>query len=281
MSDNTPILVLGGTGTVGSRVAAALRGAGHSVRVATRHAGHRFDWSVPDTWRPALTGVHTMYVLLPDQTGLPETFMREAFHLGVRRVVLHSDRGVDVMDVTHLQEAERQVRDSGCEWTIVRPDWFNQNFETYFRGSVLDGRLCVPVGATRQGFVDADDIAAVAARALLRDDHLGRVLPLTGPRALSFPQALHHIGQATGLRIDFDGTPGAYREHLHAEGAPDEVIDALIAKFTAVADQGDTEPTGVVEEVLHRPAKDFRAYAREAAARGVWRRPATPPGPAE
>ena len=58
--------------------------------------------------------------------------MREAYQTGVRRVVLHSDRSVDIMNVAHLREAERQVRESGCEWTIVRPDWFNQDFETFF-----------------------------------------------------------------------------------------------------------------------------------------------------
>ncbi|MEU4547349.1 SDR family oxidoreductase [Nonomuraea dietziae] len=273
MITNTPILVLGGTGTVGSRVADRLRGAGHSVRVAARHAECRFDWSIPDTWSAALDGVHTMYVLLPDQTGMPESFMREAYRTGVRRVVLHSDRGVDVMNVTHLQEAERQVRESGCAWTIVRPDWFNQNFETFFRQAVLDGRLCVPVGSTRQGFVDADDIAAVTAQALIREDHLGQVLPLTGPRALSFPEALDHIQRATGLTVHFDGTPGAYRESLRAEGTPDEVIDTLIENFSAAAAQGDAEPTGVVEKILERPGKDFGTYAGEAAARGVWQQP--------
>ena len=72
------------------------------------------------------------------------------------------------------------------------------------------GALCVPVGSTRQGFVDADDIAAVTTQALIRKDHIGQVLPLTGPRALSFPEALDHIEHATGLTIHFDGTPEAY-----------------------------------------------------------------------
>src|SRR5688572_27921705 len=129
MTTNIRILVRGGTGTDGSRVADRLRGVGRSVRVAASHAECSIDWSVPDTSSAPLDGVHTMYVLLPYHTGMPESFMREAYRTGVRRVVLHSDRGVDVMNVTHLQEAERQVRESGCAWTIVRPDWFNQNFE--------------------------------------------------------------------------------------------------------------------------------------------------------
>ncbi|MFS1303214.1 SDR family oxidoreductase [Streptosporangium longisporum] len=273
MTNSNPILVLGGTGTVGSRVADRLRDAGHDVRVATRHAEFRFDWSAPGTWRPALEGVRTMYVLLPERTGMPESFMPEAYRTGVRRVVLHSDRGVDIMNVTPLQEAERQVRESRCDWTIVRPDWFDQNFETFFRDSVVDGRLCVPIGSTRQGFVDAGDIAAVAARVLTREDHVGRILPLTGPEALSFPEALDRIRDAGGPAVHFDGTPDAYRESLGAEGVPEEVIDTMIENFASLAAQGDTEPTGVVEEILGRPGKDFAAYAREAVAAGVWKRP--------
>jgi uncharacterized protein YbjT (DUF2867 family) len=58
--------------------------------------------------------------------------------------------------------AERTVRESGADWTILRPDWFNQNFdECFLRPAVLAGQLALPVGETRQVFVDADDIAAV------------------------------------------------------------------------------------------------------------------------
>jgi uncharacterized protein YbjT (DUF2867 family) len=262
-------LVLGGTGTVGSRVAAQLRSAGHDVRIAARHADCRFDWSDPTTWPAALRGVHSMYVLLPEQTALPAPFLPAARQAGVRRVVLHSDRGVEVMRVANLQDAERQVRDSGLEWTIVRPDWFNQNFGTFFRQAVLDGRLCVPV-TTRQGFVDADDIAAVGVAALTSSGHAGRVLELTGPRALSFPEALAHIADASGRTVEFDPAPAAFRESMRAGGLPDELVEAMLANYAALTARGDTAPTGAVEAVLGRPGKDFADYARETAAEGVW-----------
>ncbi|WP_157252947.1 SDR family oxidoreductase [Nonomuraea typhae] len=266
-----PILVLGGTGTVGSRVAAGLRAAGRAHRVAARRAEVRFDWSLPGTWPAALDGARTMFVLLPDQTALPDDFLRTARRHGVEKVVLHSDRAVDVMNVTSLQAAEAQVRASGCAWTIVRSDWFDQDFETFFRQPVLDGRLCVPVGSVRQGFVDAGDIAAVCVEALLGEDFAGRILPLTGPVALSFREALDHLQRVTGLRVEFDGTPDGYRAALRGDGVPEEAVETLIANFAAAAAQGDTRPTGVVEEVLGRPGKDFGAYAEEAAARGAWR----------
>jgi uncharacterized protein YbjT (DUF2867 family) len=264
------ILVLGGTGTVGSRVASRLRDAGRDIRVVSRHTEPRFDWAEPGTWAAALDGVPLMFVLLPDQTPMPEAFLPEALRAGVRRVVLHSDRGLEVMGLDHLQEAEHGVRDSGAEWTIVRPDWFNQDFETFFRQPVIDGRLCVPVGDARQGFIDADDIAAVEVAALTTDDLLGQLVEVTGPRALSFGEAATVIARATGREITFDGTPDAFRKSTSADGLPDEVIESLVEGYTRLRSRGDTEPTGAVERILGRPGVDFTAYAAKAAARGVW-----------
>ncbi|MEU4155344.1 NAD(P)H-binding protein [Actinoplanes sp. NPDC026670] len=264
------ILVIGGTGTVGGRVTAQLRQAGHDVRVASRHTGPRFDWTDPGTWAAALNGVPTMFVLLPDQTEMPEAFLPEALRAGVRRVVLHSDRGLDVMGLGHLQKAEAQVRDSAPEWTIVRPDWFQQDFETFFRQPVIDGRLCVPVGDARQGFIDADDIAAVEVAALTGDGLLGRLVEVTGPRALSFGEVAAGIAAAIGRPVAFDGSPGAYRAAMRADGLPDGIVESLIEGYGRLRARGDTEPTGVVEEVLGRPGRDIAGYIADAAARGVW-----------
>ncbi|MFC4068354.1 NmrA family NAD(P)-binding protein [Actinoplanes subglobosus] len=270
MGHDGTILVIGGTGTVGSRVAARLREAGRDVRVVSRHTVPRFDWAEPGSWAAALVGVPTMFILLPDQTAMPEAFLPEALRAGARRVVLHSDRGLEVMGLGHLQKAEQWVRDSAPEWTIVRPDWFHQDFETFFRQPVVDGRLCVPVGDARQGFIDADDIAAVEVAALTGDDLLGRLVEVTGPRALSFGEAAAEISRATGREITFDGSPDAFRKAMSADGLPDEVIESLVEGYTRLRSRGDTEPTGTVEEVLGRPGVDFAAYAAGAAARGVW-----------
>jgi uncharacterized protein YbjT (DUF2867 family) len=188
----------------------------------------------------------------------------------VRRVVLHSDRGLEVMGLDQLQKTEAWVRNSGAEWTIVRPDWFHQDFETFFRQPVVDGRLCLPVGGARQGFIDADDIAAVEVAALTGDDLTGQLVEITGPRALSFGDAVAEISRATGRRIVFDASPDSYRETLRADGLPDEVVEALTGSFVRLGERGDTVPTGVVEKVLGRPGRDFAAYADDAAARGVW-----------
>jgi len=97
------------------------------------------------------------------------------------------------------------------------------------------------------------------------------VLELTGPRALSFPEALELIGAATDRSIHVDGTPEAYRAEMGQAGLPEQVIEGLIENFQRLAARGDTRPTGVVEEVLGRPARGYADYVAEAAARRAWR----------
>ena len=184
-----PVLVLGATGTTGRRVVARLRDAGVAVRAASRQGEVRFDWSDPGSWEPAVAGTARMYLMAPHELPVDPSFVRLAVEQGVRHIVLLSSRGIEAMGDERLLAAERTVRESGADWTIVRPDWFNQNFdEGFFRPAVLAGELALPLGDLPQAFVDADDIAAVAAAALTEDGHAGQRYELTGPRALSSPK---------------------------------------------------------------------------------------------
>jgi uncharacterized protein YbjT (DUF2867 family) len=270
MSEPT-ILVLGGTGTTGRRVAARLRAAGAVVRAASRHGAVRFDWSDPDSWPAAVDGATGLYLMAPHGMPVEPAFVQTAVDRGVRRVVLLSSRGIEAMGDERLLTAERTVRESGAGWTILRPDWFNQNFdEGFFRPAVLAGRLAVPVGQARQVFVDADDIAAVAATVLTEAGHDGRSYDLTGPEALSFGDAVEIIAKVSGRPVTFAGDPDDYLAQQSALGMPEAQTRGEIAAFGALRDLGDQQPTDVVQRLTGRPPKDFPAFAVEAAARGAW-----------
>ena len=272
-----PILVLGSTGRVGRRVVAALRSAGATVRAASRAGPVRFDWAEPETWRPALAGAGAVFLMAPDGVEVAPGFVEEAAALGVPRVVLLSSDSIEAMGDERLLSAERLVRASGVpSWTILRPRWFNQNFdEGFFRPAVLAGRVTLPVGDTRQGFVDASDIAAVAAKALTTDGHEGRTYTLTGPDSLSFAEAVATIAQSSGRRVEFAGDAETYAEEQAALGRPPSEVDAEIAAFAALADLGDAVPTDDITHVTGRPARTFTAYAEAAAAAGAWKEPPT------
>ncbi|MBO0915937.1 SDR family oxidoreductase [Streptomyces laculatispora] len=273
---NAPVLVLGAHGSTGRRVLARLRDARWPVRPASRATGIPFDWNDDTTWEPALAGTERVYLMLPHELALRQDFIRCAVTAGVRRLVLLSSRAVDEMGDDRLMEAERMVRDAEADWTVVRADWFNQNFdEGIFRQAVLDGTLALPLGECRQTFVDADDIAAVAAAALTEEGHAGSTYEVTGPDALSFADALAAIGRATGLPQVFHGDKDTYRAGQLAQGRPAETVERETGAYTSLAALGDARPSDTVRRVTGRHPKTFETYVREAAASGAWA-PRTP-----
>ncbi|MEU1124565.1 SDR family NAD(P)-dependent oxidoreductase [Streptomyces sp. NPDC005899] len=268
---DTTVLVLGARGSTGRRVLARLRDAGRPVRPASRRTAVPFDWHDRGTWEPAVAGTERAYLMLPHGLPLPPDFVPCVVAAGVRRLVLLSSRAVEEMGDDRLTEAERMVRDAEAEWTVVRADWFNQNFdEGVFRRAVLDGTLALPLGECRQTFVDADDIAAVAAAALTEEGHAGRTYEVTGPDALSFADALAAIGRATGLPQVFHGDKDTYRAGRLAAGQPPGAVEREIDAYTSLAALGDARPTDTVRRVTGRRPKTFGTYVGEAAASGAW-----------
>ncbi|RIQ11203.1 NAD(P)H-binding protein [Jiangella rhizosphaerae] len=265
------ILVLGGTGTIGRRLVARLRDAGAPVRAASRHGDVRFDWSAPQTWEPALDGADRLHLMAPDGVPVDPALVSLAVESGVRRIVLLSSRGIEAMGDQRLLDAEATVRGSGAEWTILRADWFDQNFdEGFFRPAVLAGELAMPLGDLRQAFVDACDIAAVAAAALTGDGHGGRRYDVTGPRALSFGEAVAIIGRVARRTVAYLGSDDDYLAQQEALGVPREAAEGALAAFTALREQGHAEPSDDVRRVTGRAPLSFETYAAGAAAAGAW-----------
>jgi len=203
------ILVLGATGKTGRRVIDRLRARDVAARVGSRSADPPFDWEDRATWEPALRGTTSAYVsFFPDLAvpGAPETvgaFARQAVAGGTRRLVLLSGRGE-----VEAQHAELALEESGAEWTVLRCSWFMQNFsESYFAEPVAGGELALPAGALGDPFVDADDIADVAVAALTEESHTGQVYELTGPRVLTFAEAVQEIGRACGREVRYVPIP--------------------------------------------------------------------------
>ncbi|MFF9063474.1 SDR family oxidoreductase [Streptomyces sp. NPDC014882] len=270
----TPILVLGATGSAGRRVAAHLRTLGVPVRPASRHGATRFDWHDRDTWEPALRGAGRMFLMAPDGIPVDPDFTGLAADLGVGRIVLLSSRAIETMGDQRLIEAEDTVKKCGAAWTVLRVDWFDQNFdEGPFRGAVLAGELAVPVGDRRQGFVDLDDVGAVAARVLTEDGHTDRTYELTGPQALSFAEACTVIEDVTGRPMTFHGGKDAYRAAQAAAGRPEESVERELASYAALRALGDTEPLDTVPRLTGHRARTFREYVTDAAAGPDWPRP--------
>ncbi|GAB2698565.1 SDR family oxidoreductase [Nocardia thraciensis] len=272
-NSNKPVLVLGGTGKTGSRVAAALRARSLPVRIGSRSATPPFDWTDRDTWDATLTGVAAVYISYqPDLAapGAPEAIhalTAAARRHGVRKLVLLSGRGEP-----EAAECEEIVRNSGIPWTILRCSWFAQNFsEGAFTDLLRAGAVALPTDAVTEPFIDAADIAAVAVAALTDDRHAGAVYELTGPRALTFSEAIAEIARATGRDIAFVSiTRADFVAALTTYGVPTEEIGLLDYLFGTVLDGRNSATADGVERALGRKPQDFTDYVRETAATGVW-----------
>jgi uncharacterized protein YbjT (DUF2867 family) len=271
---SSTVLLTGGTGRTGARIARRLTDRGVPVRIATRRADIPFDWDDAGTWPQALSGVGAVYLCYsPDLAfpGVPELinrFCAAARDAGVTRLVLLSGRGEP-----GAEASENIVRSSGLDWTVLRSAWFAQNFSEHFLlGPVRRGRLLLPADAeVAEPFLDLDDLAEVATDALSTNRHVGRLLELTGPRLLTLSAVAAELSAATGRSIVFEpATPADFAADVALDGIPVGEALPLAGLFTEILDGRNASLTPDLRDALGREPTDFTAYAARAAATGVW-----------
>jgi len=271
-----PILVLGSTGKTGRRVASRLQQRGHEVRAASRKGPTRFDWNDENTWEPALEGAGAAYLVdsqLSDAATLLSSFSKLAVSSGVERLVLLSARDWVAPAGEEKLPCERVVRESGAEWTILKPAWFAQNFseDSFFRGQVADGEVVMSTGDGVEPFIDADDIADVAVAALTEGGHGGQTYELSGPRQLSLGDVVEEIARATGRDITYRPvSPAGYAAYARRHGVPDEYIVLLNMLYSWINDSRFAQLADGVQRALGREPRDFTDYVTTTAVTGVW-----------
>ncbi|QUC57420.1 MULTISPECIES: NAD(P)H-binding protein [unclassified Streptomyces] len=273
-SRNMTVVVTGASGRTGSRVARSAQAAGLTVRAASRAQG--FDWQDRSTWAQVLRGADAAYLVYPSDIGAPGAaeavgaLAREAVDVGVRRLVLLSSRGQD-----RARDAEEALHASKADWTVVRAAWFAQNFSEgpLVEELRLSGELVFPAGEVREPFVDVRDIGDVVAAALVSGDrYVGETVTVSGPRLLTFGEAVAEIAQATGRELTYRAvSPREYGENLAGFGVPAQEVDALVEAFTQLLDGRNAYLSDGVRQVLAREPRDFTEFAREEAAAGTWK----------
>lgn len=267
------ILILGGNGKTGRRVAERLAAKGKEVRLASRSTAPAFDWTDPSGWAAVLEGVDAAYVSYQPDLAVPGavkaigTLCRVAVEKGVKHLVLLSGRGED-----EALASEEVLKRSGVGYTVIRASWFFQNFsEAFLVEGIQAGELVLPVGDVGEPFIDADDIADIAAAALTEPGHAGRTYEVTGPRLMTFSDAVAEIARQTGRDIRFTTVDiGDYVALLKQAQIPADTIWLVHYLFTTVLDGRNESLTDGVLQALGRPPRDFADYVRETAATGVW-----------
>ena len=285
MKDNQSVLVTGATGTVGRAVVTALLDAGEVVRAGVRDpsSAHvpagaepvRLDFDDPATAEPALLGVDRLFLMRPpaisDVATALAPVVTAAARAGVRHVVVLSVMGVNPL-MPHWR-MERMVRRAGLHSTALRPSYFAQNLATAFGSTIREhSELRLAAGNGQVSFVDAGDVAAVAALLLTQPDMAAKegragALTLTGPEAMTFGNAASILSAELGRPICYAQQHLLDRRRsLRARGEPAAFVRVqLLIDATTRLGLADTV-TDDIPRLLNRPAASLASYVHDARA---------------
>ncbi|PKW17641.1 uncharacterized protein YbjT (DUF2867 family) [Saccharopolyspora spinosa] len=272
------MLILGASGKTGRRVAALLRLRGVPVRAASRSSSTRFDWGDPSGWDAALKGVAAVYVVAPTTPGPVSEFVARAKAAGVSRLVLLSGRGADKWGDSRfgrdMLDAEAAVRGSTLEWTVLRPTNFFQNFTDpqAHCDTIAAGELALPVGPLTEAMIDVDNVADVIATVLTEPGrHAGQVYELSGPRALTYREAVELISLATDRPISYSEIDvDDYAATLIRQGLDEHYAYCVSDMYVIIARGTLATPTDGVRTLLGREPRAFEDFVVRAAAGGSW-----------
>ncbi|MFD8543213.1 SDR family oxidoreductase [Streptomyces sp. NPDC059649] len=273
------ILVTGASGNVGTALLARLSADGVAARAAYRDpratarvikSGGQavtLDLAKPDTLGPALEGIDSLFLLgatSPDQTTHELNMVEAARAAGVRVVKLsvwRADEGLSPIAELH-RPVEQALVASGLPWTVLRPNFYLQNFLN--QPSIREaGEFTLPLINAPISFIDVGDIAAVAARVLTSDGHDGCVHDLTGPEALTYAEAAETFSEVLGKPVRYVGLPDdEARAAMLSRGLPEFYADALIDVARSYRNGGAEKVTSTVADLTGREPLGFADFVR-------------------
>lgn len=274
MTKQSNILVIGGTGKTGRKVAEGLRKRQQNVRIGSRNSSPSFEWNDPSTWPTALAGIDKMYIVYYPDLAVPGAYeaikglTEAAQEAGVKKAVLLSGK-----EEVEAERCEAVVANSGLDYTLVRASWFNQNFsESFLLEPILAGHVALPMPHAKIPFVDTGDIAEVVIKALLDEAHNGKTYAITGPKALTFEEVVKEIAAGTGRKINYQPVSlASYNTGMRAAGLPEDYIWLFDYLFREVLSKEENQAiSNDVEKILGRKATDFTEYVQRTVDTGVW-----------
>ncbi|MCW2653324.1 MAG: hypothetical protein JWR32_4300 [Mycobacterium sp.] len=274
------VLVTGATGKAGRQMVEQLAAAGMAVRAGSRHLGPAspgvtpviFDWYDKTTWALALGEADGLVVKGLDLDHYAHETVAQLIASAplVRHVVFLSATGVEHLPDDHPRRAlELVVENSGRQWTILRANWFMQNFdedERVFAEALRSrGELHAPTGQAKVSFVDTRDLAAATAAALTRRQPGGHAYTITGPDSVTFGEVAEAIGRTTGRTIrHVDETFAEHREHMRGPGIPADYANHINELFKVARTGVQAPVSGDYQMLTGNPPRTLHAYMKEA-----------------
>ncbi|MBF6593155.1 MAG: SDR family oxidoreductase [Thermaceae bacterium] len=273
------IAITAATGNIGHHLAQKLAQASIPARLLVRELGKADTFGGkleaiaanldhPQTLAAALSGITQLFLLSPgpDTPGQDVAAIAAAQQAGVRHIVLLSSLGVELGGIgggrPHAP-GEELLRQSGLEWTILRPSEFMTNTLWWLPEIKARGSISVPSGSGAVGFIDPADIAAVAFTVLTQSPQAGKTYRLTGPEALSTAEVAALYGAVLGKPVRHNDISDAdYRSSAKQAQMPQAMIE-MLSEYNAALKEGRMNVlTADVQQVTGRAPTRFADWVR-------------------
>ncbi len=268
------VLVVGASGTVGTELVRILKSKGQKVVQATSKKDVQpgqvhLNLVTHEGIEDAFKNVDRVFLLSPpghtNQHELLFPLVEMAQKIKAKKVVLMTAMGANAVNTAPLRQVEIKLEKSGLNYNIIRPNWFLQNFNSYWiQGINKDSKIYLPVESAKGSFIDARDIAAVAAELLLSDKFNNRDFDLTGPEALNHDQVAALISEVSNRKIQYQNiTPDAMYSGLVSAGLPKDYAQFMLMILDFFKQGYSERTTDAVELITGRKPISVKQYTQD------------------
>jgi uncharacterized protein YbjT (DUF2867 family) len=233
-----------------------------------------FDVTHQASFAPALAGIERMFLMRPPavanvaQTLFP--LIDAAKSSGVKQIVFLSLLGAEKLAFVPHRKVEIYLQQSGLAYTFLRASFFMQNLQTAHRQEIRDRHeILVPAGNGKTSFIDVNDIAAVAVRALIEPGHAGKAYDLTGAEALDYPTVAAMLSLVMGYPVVYrHPSLRTFLIYQRSRGVSAGQALVMAAIYTTTRLGMADRITGDVAQLLKRPAQSLQGYLAQN--RQIW-----------
>lgn len=277
---NETVLVVGSSGTVGSQLVKNLKLKGAQVRGTTSQNPQstenvKLNLVTGEGLSEAFAGVDKAFFLSPpgysDQYKLLSPLIQEAKKRGLKKVVLMTAMGANAVETSPFRRAELELERSGLPFNIIRPNWFYQNFNTFWIKGILDQKkILLPAGRAKVSFIDARDIADVAAELLSQNRFDNQEFDLTGSESIDHDQVAEGISKVSGKKVSYEEiSPELFKNNLLSAGLPADYSDFLMMIFGFLREGYASSVNDHVQKITGHRARGLKDYVEAYA--GSWK----------
>jgi uncharacterized protein YbjT (DUF2867 family) len=272
---NDLILVIGASGTVGSGIVQNLKKQGFRVRATTSKSVKSSDELVPvnlatgEGINAAFEGVDRAFLLSPpgyaNHYAMLSPLIQESKRRGLKKVVLMTAMGANADESSPFRKAEIELEKSGLNYNIIRPNWFLNNFHTFWiQGINEQNKILLPAGNAKVSFIDARDISNVASTLLTSDKFDRKDFDLTSNEAVDHSQVASAISKVTGRKIEYkEVTPEEFKKGLLNAGLPEDYVNFLVLIFGFLKEGYSSRLTTSVKDITGQEPKSLAQYVAD------------------